>query len=258
MKYASVNGARQEAQPKLSGKCPCCESPVIAKCGTVRKPYWAHKSKKVCNSWKNKPETEWHRTWKDHFPKEWQEIIQTAENGDKHIADVKTDQGYVIEFQHSSIKLEERQSRENFYKAMIWIVDGTKQAGDKEKFINIWRNSTLVNRYEELWELKGGFEKCSLLQTWNDSSAPVFFDFGENILLGLLPKEPSGARYGVGINRNALIESLGPEKEKSFRTLLYRWMLLILKSQPKKEIALSQQRPQPQKTNYFLHRKKRF
>ena len=43
----------------------------------------------------------------------------------KHIADIKTDSGLVIELQHSSMSLEEMQSRENFYKKMIWIIDGS-------------------------------------------------------------------------------------------------------------------------------------
>ena len=135
MKYALVNHERQEAQPRLPGTCPCCDSPVIPKCGRVRKPYWAHKSKQMCNSGKES-ETEWHRAWKDHFPKEWQEVIHVAENGQKHRADVKTDQGYAIEFQHSPIEIEERQSRENFYKKMVWIVDGTRF---REIKINLWK-----------------------------------------------------------------------------------------------------------------------
>jgi len=62
MKYALVNGEREEAQPKVPGICPYCDSPVIAKCGRVRKPYWAHKNKQMCDSWKE-PETPWHRAW---------------------------------------------------------------------------------------------------------------------------------------------------------------------------------------------------
>jgi hypothetical protein len=33
MKFALVDGQRQEAQPRLSGKCPACEHPMIARCG---------------------------------------------------------------------------------------------------------------------------------------------------------------------------------------------------------------------------------
>ena len=54
--------------------------------------------------------------WKKCFPEEWQEVVHFAEDGEKHIADVKTPSGLVIEFQHSAIKPEEQLSREGFYK----------------------------------------------------------------------------------------------------------------------------------------------
>ena len=41
-----------------------------------------------------------------------------------HIADVKTDRGIVIEFQHSFLHRNERESREKFYQNMVWVVDG--------------------------------------------------------------------------------------------------------------------------------------
>jgi len=45
---------------------------------------------------------------KDQFPADWQEHVQHAETGERHIADVKTSRGWVIEFQHSYLKPEER------------------------------------------------------------------------------------------------------------------------------------------------------
>jgi competence protein CoiA len=117
MKYALVNGERQQAQPKLSGKCELHGCSVIAKCGRVKVWHWAHIGQQNCDPSKE-PETPWHRAWKDCFPKEWQEIVHTDANGQKHRADVKTDQGYAIEFQHSPIKFEEHQSREDVYKAI--------------------------------------------------------------------------------------------------------------------------------------------
>lgn len=38
MKFALANGKRQEAQPKLSGTCAACGSPMVASCGEVRVP----------------------------------------------------------------------------------------------------------------------------------------------------------------------------------------------------------------------------
>src|SRR5579872_4564917 len=102
-KFALVEGQRQEAQPGLTGKCQFCEKPMVAKCGKTRIKHWAHIGKRTCDLWWEN-ETEWHRAWKGHFPAEWQEIVHQAQNGEKHIADVKTDLGWVLEFQHSYIK----------------------------------------------------------------------------------------------------------------------------------------------------------
>ena len=48
------------------------------------------KGRRFCDPWWEN-ETEWHRAWKDQFPADWQEIVHHAEDGEKHIADVKTD-----------------------------------------------------------------------------------------------------------------------------------------------------------------------
>ena len=47
---------------------------------------------------------------------------------------MKTPAGFVIEFQHSPISLEERTSREDFYKNMCWVVDATRLKSDAAKF----------------------------------------------------------------------------------------------------------------------------
>ncbi len=137
MKFALVNGEKAEAQPEMRrGTCLYCQSETIAKCGDERIEHWAHKSKVSCDLWWEN-ETEWHRAWKNHFPKEWQEYIHTDPvTGEKHIADIKTDKGLVIEFQHSSIKSDEIKSREAFYKNMVWVVDGTRLKKDYPRFLN--------------------------------------------------------------------------------------------------------------------------
>lgn len=87
----------------MRGLCPYCGSEVIAKCGRIKIWHWAHKGMSSCDPWWEN-ETEWHRTWKNHFPLEWQEqIARDPISGETHIADVKTPHGLVIEFQHSSI-----------------------------------------------------------------------------------------------------------------------------------------------------------
>lgn len=74
MKFAVVEGERQEAQPGLSGKCPFCGDAMIAKCGQVRDRHWSHRGTRKCDPWWE-PETEWHRAWKNQFPRDWQEFM---------------------------------------------------------------------------------------------------------------------------------------------------------------------------------------
>ena len=100
---------------------------------TERVHHWAHRTKLQCDPWWE--ESEWHRVWKEQFPKEWQEVIHKAANDEKYIANVKTDQGFVIEFQHSNLEPQERLSREAFYQNMVWVVDGTRLKRDYPRFL---------------------------------------------------------------------------------------------------------------------------
>lgn len=133
MKFARVEGKRREAQPGLSAQCPVCEAAMIAKCGDIRAPHWAHRRKTDCDHWWE-TETEWHRDWKNQFSEDWQEIIQRSAEGEKHIADVKTPGGLVMEFKYSPIDPEERKARESFYGNMVWVVNGTRLVRDKSQF----------------------------------------------------------------------------------------------------------------------------
>lgn len=124
MKYSLVNNIKTEAFKGGRGVCEYCGKETIAKCGTKNIDHWSHKSLVHCDNWWEN-ETKWHRDWKDEFPKEWQEIIHIDINSnEKHIADVKTSKGLVIEFQNSPITPNELISREMFYKNIIWIVNG--------------------------------------------------------------------------------------------------------------------------------------
>jgi len=124
MKYSFVDNERMEAFKGGKGICILCKKETIAKCGTRIVHHWAHKTIFECDSWWEN-ETEWHREWKSKFPKEWQEVVHfDEETGEKHIADIKTDKGLVIELQNSPISIEELNSREAFYKKLIWIVNG--------------------------------------------------------------------------------------------------------------------------------------
>lgn len=108
------------ANPKTSGNCPYCKTELIPKCGSINIPHWAHKSVLNCDSW-YEPETDWHRKWKNKFPKEQTEVVLSL-MGKKHIADYfNADTMSTVEFQNSSISIEERIERESFYPNLSWI-----------------------------------------------------------------------------------------------------------------------------------------
>lgn len=225
MRFALIDNKRVLAAPTLRALCPGCFQPVTAKCGSKRIWHWAHRSEMICDRWWES-ETQWHRDWKSKFPHDWQEIIHhDAQSGEKHIADVKTNHGLVIEFQHSRLKLEERAAREQFYKNMFWIVDGTRLKRDYQRFlkggklfVSIAKGIFFINSPEECFP-----------RDWLGSSAPVFIDFqgtegqvqpepARNLLWCLLPGQVSGkyvvlalARDNVvneAINNPALVEDL--------------------------------------------------
>ena len=102
---------------------------MISKCGQYVRWHWAHKARLTCDPWQES-ETDWHRYWKDAFPMDCQEIVHLDEaTNEKHIADVKTPGGVVVEVQHSPIAQEEARSRERFYGNMIWVVDARHLSG---------------------------------------------------------------------------------------------------------------------------------
>lgn len=199
MKFAVVNEQRQEARPNLSAECPSCSRPMIAKCGEVRIWHWAHQGNHLCDPW-GENETEWHRSWKAQFPDDWQEVVHNAENGIKHIADVKTERGWVIEFQHSHLKPEERRSRDAFYAKLVWVVDGTRRKRDEKQFIQALNNGRPLHATFPIKRVRS--DECALLREWAGSPAPIFFDFGsEQALSWLIAGRPDGPAYVGPISR---------------------------------------------------------
>jgi len=126
MKFALVDGIKQEPAPKLKGICCNCGSITQAKCGTRKVWHWSHVTLQKCDPWWES-ETEWHRLWKGYFPCQNQEVIHFDDKtGEKHIADIKTNNGMIMEIQNSPIDELEMLSREHFYGKMMWIVNGEK------------------------------------------------------------------------------------------------------------------------------------
>lgn len=126
MEFAIVHGQRTPAQPTITGSCEHCGRRMTAKCGRKIIWHWAHAGKKYCDPWWEN-ETAWHREWKSYFSEDWREQRRfDCENNEWQIADVLSGDGTVVEFQNSPMPLDELQSREKFYKKMIWIVNGEK------------------------------------------------------------------------------------------------------------------------------------
>ena len=124
MQFSIVNGRRVKPFPKGEGICAVCCNRTISKCGSKNLWHWAHAVRQSCDPWWEN-ETLWHREWKSYWPEAFQEVVHfSVINGEKHIADVKTSSGLVIEFQNSAMNDEELASREEFYGNMIWVVNG--------------------------------------------------------------------------------------------------------------------------------------
>lgn len=130
MKFAlDTDGNKIEVQ--YSGQraiCICCNSNAIGRYGKVRPKHWYHKNIRNCDNW-YEPTTEWHLNWQNKFPQQNQEVILKDENNTKHIADIRLNNGVVIEIQNSPIKIDEIYQRETFYGkngGLIWILNGEK------------------------------------------------------------------------------------------------------------------------------------
>ena len=183
-------------------------------------PHWAHRGTHSCDHWWE-PETEWHRAWKNEFPADWQEAVQFAQTtGEKHVADVKTQSGRVIEFQHSPLKAEERTARESFYRKMIWVVNGRRRKRDAAQLFKcigpcVWSLPPHILYVTN-------HEKCALLRDWNSSPVPVYFDLemedGTPVFLRRDPISQNGRVCLTPVSRGSFLQvhREGPDTEETF------------------------------------------
>ncbi len=194
---------------------------MTAKCGDLRVWHWAHRGVRVCDPWWES-ETEWHRAWKNEFPADWQEVVHLARSGEKHVADVKTQGGMVIEFQHSFLKAEERMARELFYREMVWVVDGRRRKRDAAQLLKsigpcVWGRQPFILHVTN-------HEECALLRDWHSSSVPVYFDLGileadgPPVFWRLDPISRVGRAYLTPVSRDSFVKvhREGLDAEKSF------------------------------------------
>jgi competence protein CoiA len=221
MQFAIVNGARIEPSPGLKGTCPGCSAPVLAKCGSRNVWHWSHAGKRHCDPWWEN-ETDWHRQWKDRFPAAWREIVHVDGSGERHVADLKTPRGSVIEFQNSPMPPDELRAREAFYGRMLWVINAASFASqfhildrlpdpacefaqdiafvqprfryegrsfwrrsecpDAPRVIQIHGMGTIKAEIEANYRGHHLFDWIRPRSVWYDASAPVYLDFGDTEL----------------------------------------------------------------------------
>ena len=205
MRFALQDDNRIEAMPKANGCCPSCGAELVAKCGTKKIWHWAHKGRRHCDHWWEN-ETQWHRDWKNCFPTDWQEVAARDEYGELHIADIKTPNGLVVEFQHSYLKPDEIMARTMFHRSIVWVVDGTRVKRDIEEFKAILRTPFA-------FDMNGSFvhavwpDQIRLLKEWWYLRVCVAFDFGWNSVW-LMPICDSGMVYGYLYPKSKLIDNV--------------------------------------------------
>lgn len=182
MRFALSNDHRIEATPGAQGVCPGCKAEMSARCGTKKVWHWAHKGRRHCDHWWEN-ETKWHRDWKNRFPTEWQEVPARDETGELHIADIKTPNNRVIEFQHSAIKPEEVEKRTKFYGDVIWVIDATRRSTDLTQYERMLSENR-PKRFDGVDIYTVGSYETRLLTEWGSLGKFVGFDFGgENLCL---------------------------------------------------------------------------
>lgn len=202
MRYGIVNGIKTSADNYVKSEndiliCPCCDSEIIPKQGDIKIWHFAHKSKIECDSW-YRGMTEWHKNWQNLFPLEYREVIHKCElTNEKHIADIKTKDNIIIEFQHSSITPQEIKAREKFYgEKMIWVLDSNSFKVNNVHYIQKKETKNTDETKEKLLEilnLSEHFYQYNIYQKaikfttksyfFEIAQRPIFIDLNDGNLL---------------------------------------------------------------------------
>lgn len=230
--YAIVDGVRthiSDAARLQHGVCPVCGAELVARKGKFREDHWWHVNGKKCDPW-YQPKGPWHLYWQNMFPKECQEVVVEGDvDGTRvrHIADVKTPGGIVLEVQYSAISPETIAIREDFYGNMLWLANMRRIESDMSVLVALQRNGPYAVDDDAAWII----EDTRLLgkQKWFLAKKPVAFDFAgwfekpgsEEHLYCLLP-EMDGVRERVcfEIDRHKLMDAL---RSGSCGRLFRRW-----------------------------------
>lgn len=227
MLFANINGIKSLASPKSKAVCDFCGKSVIAKCGKIKTWHWAHKSIDACDTW-YEPETEWHLNWKLVFGKEYSEVI-LIKDGEKHIADIKTNNGYVIEVQNSKLPIEKMEARERFYgRKMFWVINGIKFKDNFKIFTPGALHDNLYDEYSpelEYFSKMHGFTLnyrptqetiIDLLfdwkyshSVWRASNRKIYIDFGTDKLYLITSFMGNSKGKVIEISKNEFVKTHG-------------------------------------------------
>ncbi|MCR9093368.1 MAG: hypothetical protein NXI30_04055 [bacterium] len=91
---------------------------------------------------------------------------------------MKTPLGQVLEFQYSYIKPAEVRSREAFYEALVWVVNGWRRDGDRAALPSRWEETKPVTENGSVRRIRTKGER--LIRDWGQSQVEVFFGFQES------------------------------------------------------------------------------
>ena len=227
-RYAIIDGIRTDIVDVAQGAhgiCPLCRNELVSRKGTIRNWHWAHVAGRSCDEW-YEPKGEWHRVWQDCFEKSWQEVpVSKQVNGieKRHIADIKTSNGWTIEFQYSHLSTNDILERQEFYGEMVWVVSGIRLERDRRMGEDLMKYTQSFESPEGLKYVVARVDDLPRYDFWTTVDKFVFFDFkgGFNMqqfddqLLCLLPREINNERLFVIVPKKRLVESFKEGRERS-------------------------------------------
>lgn len=132
-------------------------------------------------------------------------MVQSTD-GTRHVADIKTDTGLVVEFQYSHLSTVDRRQREAFYDNMSWIVDGTRLKRDLPGFLmQIQFHQRSGPRPDVVpfnWRVP------QITQRWEESRKLVFLDFHEDHIWCIPPDTNQWRKYATRVPKEEFICAL--------------------------------------------------
>ena len=185
----------------------------MAKCGDKNVWHWAHKARRHCDHWWEN-ETAWHRAWKSRFPIEWQEVPARDDTGELHIADIKRDDGLVVEFQNSPINPVEVVTRTRFYGNIVWIINGTRRKSDLPQYREMV-SYHYPKRFDGVDVYTVHAHETRLLKEWGSIVPYVGFDFGGDTLC-LLTNGQNRLRYLFDIQKDKFAKMIAAKEPLPF------------------------------------------